>query len=126
MIEPEMAFYDINDNMDLAEDFIKHLVQYALDNCYDDIKFLNDRYDPELIERLRGVIGTEFVRLEYTEGIKILEQAVKDGVQFPHRGERNESKYIPLIAAKIAELKGTGVDEVAQVTTGNARRLFNI
>ena len=84
MIEPEMAFYDINDNMDLAEDFIKHLVQYALDNCYDDIKFLNDRYDPELIERLRGVIGTEFVRLEYTEGIKILEQAVKDGVQFEY------------------------------------------
>ena len=84
MIEPEMAFYDINDNMDLAEDFIKHLVQYALDNCFDDIKFLNDRYDPELIERLRGVIGTEFVRLEYTEGIKILEQAVKDGVQFEY------------------------------------------
>ena len=84
MIEPEMAFYDINDNMDLAEDFIKHLVQYALDNCYDDIKFLNDRYDPELIERLRGVIGTEFVRLEYTEGIKILEQAIKDGVKFEY------------------------------------------
>ena len=84
MIEPEMAFYDINDNMDLAEDFIKHLVQYALDNCYDDIKFLNDRYDPELIERLRGVIGTEFVRLEFTEGIRILEQAVKDGVQFEY------------------------------------------
>ena len=80
MIEPEMAFYDINDNMDLAEDFIKHLVKYALDNCYDDIKFLNDRYDPELIERLQGVIGTEFVRLEYTEGIKILEKAVADGV----------------------------------------------
>ena len=84
MIEPEMAFYDITDNMDLAEDFIKHLVQYALDNCYDDIKFLNDRYDPELIDRLRGVSGTEFVRLEYTEGIKILEQAVKDGVQFEY------------------------------------------
>ena len=84
MIEPEMAFYDINDNMDLAEDFIKHLVQYALDHCYDDIKFLCDRYDPELIDRLRGVIGTEFVRLEYTEGIRILEQAVKDGVQFEY------------------------------------------
>ena len=84
MIEPEMAFYDITDNMDLAEDFIKHLVQYALDNCYDDIKFLNDRYEPELIDRLRGVSGTEFVRLEYTEGIKILEQAVKDGVQFEY------------------------------------------
>ncbi|MBR1576727.1 MAG: asparagine--tRNA ligase [Bacteroidales bacterium] len=84
MIEPEMAFYDINDNMDLAEDFIKHLVRYALDHCYDDIKFLNDRYDGELIERLKGVCDTEFVRLEYTEGIKILEQAVADGVQFEY------------------------------------------
>ena len=84
MIEPEMAFYDINDNMDLAEDFIKHLVRYALENCHDDIKFLNDRYDPELLERLEGVIGTDFVRLEYTEGIAILEQAVKDGVQFEY------------------------------------------
>ena len=84
MIEPEMAFYDINDNMDLAEDFIKHLVKYALDNCYDDVKFLNDRYDPELLDRLQGVIGTEFVRLEYTEGIKILEQAIADGVQFEY------------------------------------------
>jgi len=84
MIEPEMAFYDIKDNMDLAEDFIKSLVKYALDNCYDDIKFLNDRYDNELIERLESVIGTEFVRLEYTEGIKILEQAVRDGVQFEY------------------------------------------
>jgi len=84
MIEPEMAFYDINDNMDLAEDFIKHLVKYALDNCRDDIQFLNDRYDNELVERLESVIGTEFVRLEYTEGIKILEEAVKNGVQFEY------------------------------------------
>lgn len=84
MVEPEMAFYDINDNMDLAEDFIKHLVQYALDNCMDDIQFLNDRYDNELIERLRSVVSTKFVRLEYTEGIKILEQAVKDGVKFEY------------------------------------------
>ena len=84
MIEPEMAFYDINDNMDLAEDFIKHLVRYALDNCYDDVRFLNDRYDPELIERLQSVVNTEFVRLEYTEGIKILEKAIADGVQFEY------------------------------------------
>ena len=84
MIEPEMAFYDIKDNMDLAEDFIKHLVSYALENCMDDIQFLNDRYDPELVERLRGVIGTEFVRLEYTEGIRILEEAVANGVQFEY------------------------------------------
>ena len=84
MVEPEMAFYDSTDNMDLAEDFIKHLVKYALDNCYDDIQFLNDRYDNELIERLKSVISTEFVRLEYTEGIKILEEAVKNGVQFEY------------------------------------------
>ena len=75
MIEPEMAFYDIKDNMDLAEEFIKYLVKYALDNCYDDIKFLNDRFDNELLERLEGVADTEFVRLTYTEGIKILEAA---------------------------------------------------
>ena len=84
MIEPEMAFYDIQDNMDLAEDFIKHLVSYALEHCKDDIQFLNDRYDPDLIERLQGVIGTEFVRLEYTEGIRILEEAVRNGVQFEY------------------------------------------
>ena len=84
MIEPEMAFYDIKDNMDLAEDFIKHLVSYALEHCMDDIQFLNDRYDPELVERLRSVIGTEFVRLEYTEGIRILEEAVKNGEKFEY------------------------------------------
>ena len=84
MIEPEMAFYDIDANMDLAEEFIKHLVRYALEKCYDDVKFLNDRYDPELIERLQGVVDTEFVRLEYTEGIKILEEAMANGVKFEY------------------------------------------
>ena len=81
MIEPEMAFYDIKDNMDLAEDFIKHLVKYALDNCHDDIQFLNDRYDNELISRLEQVVNTEFVRLTYTEGVKILEEC---GEQFEY------------------------------------------
>ena len=75
MIEPEMAFYEIEDNMNLAEDFIKSLVKYALDNCYDDIKFLNDMFDKELIERLQSVIKTDFVRLTYTEGIRILEES---------------------------------------------------
>jgi len=84
MIEPEMAFYDIKDNMDLAEDFIKSLVKYALDNCRDDIQFLNDRYDPTLVERLESVIGTEFVRLPYTEGIKILEEAIAAGHKFEY------------------------------------------
>ena len=73
MVEPEMAFYDVNDLMDLEEEFIKYLVQYALDNCQDDLAFLNKMIDPELIERLKSVVSTDFVRLTYTEGIKILE-----------------------------------------------------
>ena len=82
MIEPEMAFYDINDNMDLAEEFIKYCVKYALDNCKDDIEFLNKMYDNTLIERLNGVLKDEFVRLTYTEGIKILEESGKK-FEFP-------------------------------------------
>ncbi len=72
MIEPEMAFYDLNDNMDLAEDFLKYLISYALEHCADDIAFLNKMYDNELIDRLRFVVDNDFVRLDYTEGIKIL------------------------------------------------------
>ena len=72
MIEPEMAFYDITDNMDLAEAFVKHCVKYALDHCADDIAFLNEHYDNTLIERLQGVLKEPFVRLTYTEGIDIL------------------------------------------------------
>ena len=82
MIEPEMAFYEIEDNMALAEDFIKYLVRYALENCMDDLKFLNDMFDKELIERLESVIKTEFVRLTYTEGIRILE-ASGEKFEFP-------------------------------------------
>ena len=75
MIEPEMAFYEIEDNMELAEDFIKYLVKYALDNCMDDLQFLNDMFDKELLARLKSVVNTEFVRLTYTEGIRILENS---------------------------------------------------
>lgn len=75
MIEPEMAFYEIADNMDLAEEFIKYCINYALEHCADDIQFLNDMFDKELIERLKFVIHNDFVRLPYTEGIKILEQS---------------------------------------------------
>lgn len=82
MIEPEMAFYEIGDNMDLAEDFIKYLVRYALDNCTDDLKFLNEMFDKELIGRLESVVNTEFVRLTYTEGIRILE-ASGEKFEFP-------------------------------------------
>lgn len=72
MIEPEMAFYDIKDNMDLAEEFLKYLVNYALDHCMDDLEFLNKMYDNELIERLRFVTGNAFQRLDYTEAVNIL------------------------------------------------------
>ena len=84
MIEPEMAFYDIEDNMELAEEFVKYLVQYALDNCMEDLKFLNDKYDEGLIERLRSVIGISFERVTYTKAIEILEAAVASGVQFEY------------------------------------------
>ena len=75
MIEPEMSFYEIADNMDLAEEFIKYCIKYALEHCADDIQFLNDMFDKELIERLHFVINNDFVRLSYTEGIKILEES---------------------------------------------------
>lgn len=82
MIEPEVAFNDIYDNMDLAEDFIKYCIRWALEHCKDDLEFLNKMYDHTLIERLNNVIANDFVRLPYTEGIKILEEAVKKGHQF--------------------------------------------
>ncbi len=72
MIEPEMAFYEIEDNMNLAEDFLKYLIQYALDNCMEDLEFLNKMYDEELIERLKQVASNSFIRLPYTEAIEIL------------------------------------------------------
>ena len=77
MIEPEMAFYEIEDNMDLAEEFIKYCINYALEHCMDDIQFLNDMFDKELINTLRFVVDNDFVRLPYTEGVKILEESGK-------------------------------------------------
>ena len=82
MIEPEVAFIDLDDLMDLEEDFIKYCVQWALDNCKDDLEFLNKMIDKTLLERLRSVVEGSFVRLEYTEGIRILEEAVKAGHKF--------------------------------------------
>jgi asparaginyl-tRNA synthetase len=75
MIEPEVAFYDNEDNMNLAEDFLKYLINYALEKCIDDIEFLAKMYDNELIDRLKFVVNNDFKRLTYTEGIKILEES---------------------------------------------------
>ena len=82
MIEPEVAFIDMNDLMDLEEDFIKHCVRWALDNCRDDLEFLNKMIDKGLIARLEGVLKEDFVRLPYTKGIEILQESIKNGHKF--------------------------------------------
>ncbi len=98
MIEPEMAFYDLTDNMDLAEDFLKYLTKYALENCMDDLKFLSNRLQQEekskpqdqrsmeLIEKLNFIVDNDFVRCTYTEAIDILRNSKpfkKGKFQFP-------------------------------------------
>lgn len=82
MIEPEVAFIDQQELMDLEEDFIKYCVRWALENCKDDLEFLNQMIDKELISRLEGVLKETFVRLTYTEGFEILKKAQEDGVKF--------------------------------------------
>ena len=82
MIEPEVAFMDLPELMDLEEDFIKYCIKWALDNCKDDLEFLNKMIDKGLIERLNGVLNSEFVRLPYTEGIRILQEAIQKGKKF--------------------------------------------
>ncbi len=101
MIEPEMAFYELDDNMDLAEEFLKYLLRYALDNCMDDLVFLSnrlqeeekskpqDQHSMELIEKLKFVLENDFVRLTYTEAIAILENSKpnkKKKFQYPING----------------------------------------
>ena len=82
MIEPEIAFLQLDGLMALEEDFIKYCVRWALDNCQDDLEFLNKMIDKTLIERLQGVLKEDFVRLPYTEGIRILQEAIKNGHKF--------------------------------------------
>jgi len=82
MVEPEVCFIDLDDLMNLEEDFIKFCVKWALDNCKDDLEFLNKMIDKGLIERLQGVLKEEFVRLPYTKGIEILQEAIKGGKKF--------------------------------------------
>ena len=82
MIEPEVAFLDQQELMDLEEDFIKYCVRWALDHCGDDLDFLNRMVDKSLLQRLQSVVDTDFVRLTYTEGINILQQAIADGRKF--------------------------------------------
>ena len=82
MVEPEVAFIDQQELMDLEEDFIKYCVRWALEHCKDDLEFLNQMIDKELIARLEGVLKETFVRLTYTEGFNILKKAQEDGTKF--------------------------------------------
>ena len=82
MIEPEMAFYELQDDMDLAEDFLKYLIRYALENCREDLEIMNKMWDKGLLERLQFVLDNDFVRLDYTEGIEILKASGKK-FEFP-------------------------------------------
>lgn len=84
MIEPEIAFTDLDDLMSIEEEFIKYCVQWALDNCKDDLEFLNKMIDKTLLTRLQSVVNGSFVQLDYSEGIKILEEAVKSGQKFEY------------------------------------------
>ena len=90
MIEPEVAFIQKDELMDLEEDFIKYCVRWALEKCQDDLQFLNQFVDKGLIARLESVVNTEFVRLTYTEGIEILQEAVKNGKKFEFSCEWGE------------------------------------
>ncbi|MBQ2417948.1 MAG: asparagine--tRNA ligase [Alistipes sp.] len=93
MIEPEMAFYELEDNMELAEEFLKYLIRYALENCREDLEFMNKMWDKELIERLNFVLENDFVRLDYTEGIRILQESGKK-FEFPcHWGADLQSEH---------------------------------
>ena len=82
MIEPEVAFNELEENMDLAEDFLQSLVRYALAHCADDLAFLNEQYDKELLNRLNFVVDNAFQRLTYTEAVEILKSA-KQKFEFP-------------------------------------------
>ena len=82
MIEPEVAFMDKDELMDLEEDFIKYCVRWALDNCKDDLEFLNKMIDKNLLNTLESVVKEDFVRLSYGEGIEILKKAAEDGKKF--------------------------------------------
>lgn len=96
MIEPEVAFNDINDNMDLAEDFLKYLIRYALENCESDLAFLNDNVDNGLMDKLHFVVNNEFMRLPYSKAIEVLQESgrqfdypVKPGIDLCAEHERH-------------------------------------
>lgn len=93
MIEPEMAFCDLEGNQQLAEEFLKYLITYVMDHCIADLEFFNQRYEPNLINMLENVVGSEFARLPYTEAVEILMKSGKEW-EFPvHWGADLQSEH---------------------------------
>ena len=86
MIEPEMAFADLEDNMDTIEAFIKYIISYVLDNCKEEMNFFNNFIEKGVIDKLKLVINSDFRRMTYTEGIEILKKSVQNG----HKFENND------------------------------------
>ncbi len=82
MIEPEIAFADLGDDMELAKNMITYVIQYVLDTCPDDMKFFNDFYDHSLLERLHALVHAEFGHVTYTEAVRLLEEH-KEEFQYP-------------------------------------------
>ncbi len=82
MIEPEMAFFDLDDDMDIQEDFVKYLLNWALTKCREDLEFFDKRIQPGLIESLTKVANAKFVRISYTDAIAKLEEAAANGAKF--------------------------------------------
>ncbi|KAI4314375.1 hypothetical protein L6164_027289 [Bauhinia variegata] len=88
MVEPEIAFADLEDDMNCAEAYVKFICQWLLENCIDDMEFMADKFDKGCINRLKMVSSTPFMRLSYTEAVEVLEEAVKNGKKF-----ENEVKW---------------------------------
>ena len=82
MIEPEMSFFDLDDDMDIQEEFVKYLLNWALTKCRADLEFFDKRIQPGLIEQLEKVAKADFVRISYTDAIAKLEEAEKNGAKF--------------------------------------------
>ncbi|MBE6114931.1 MAG: asparagine--tRNA ligase, partial [Erysipelotrichaceae bacterium] len=87
MIEPEIAFADLEDDMDLMEDMVKFCIEYVMENCPEEMNFFNTMIDKTLLERLNKVRNSEFRRMPYTEAIQHLEEAVKNGKKFDYKVE---------------------------------------
>ena len=107
MIEPEIAFADLEDDMDLAEDMVKFCIKYVRENCEEEMNFFNSMIDKTLLERLDHVVNSDFVKMTYTEGIELLQKAVENGHKFDnskiHWGMDLQSEHERYLCEQVAK-----------------------